>query len=258
MSEGYIFDDGQAYENFMGVWSRLVGEQFLDWVSPAAGLRWADIGCGNGCSTEQLFARTTASAIEALDPSAEQLRHAQTLLAGKPVTFHHGSAMALPLADHSVDAAVMALVLFFVPEPAQGLAEMVRVTRPGGLVCAYLWDVPAGGLPWDAVWRAQAAIGLPVLKPPSAPVSALPVLADLWRSGALTDVDARHILVERRFSDFDSYWTAWLRGSPTRAAIPADRLQELRRAVRDTLGVAEGTAFTVTGTASAVKGRKPG
>lgn len=250
----FVFDDGDAYENFMGAWSRLVGDQFLDWLAPVPGLTWADIGCGNGCSTEQLLQRSAARAIEALDPSAEQLVHARALLSGKPVAFHQGDAMALPLSDHSVDAAVMALVIFFVPEPIRGLGEMIRVTRPGGLVAAYAWDIPNDGLPWDAVWRAQQRLGMPVLKPPTAPISALDALIDLWRAGGLTQVEGRHIRVERRFDDFESYWRAWWQGAPTRASVPMDRVQALREATREALGVAEHSDFTVTGVASAVKG----
>ena len=256
MSTPYTFNDGRAYESFMGVWSRLVGEQFLDWVEPPGGLSWADIGCGNGCSTEQLLELTEASAIVALDPSAEQLAHARVQLAGKPVSFHQGDAMALPLADRSVDAAVMALVIFFVPEPAQGLTEMVRVTRPGGLVTAYAWDIPNGGLPWEHVSRAQAALGMPVIRPPSADIARQETLGALWRDGGLEDVETRMISVTRSFPDFATYWATYRLG-PLGANLPKDRIGELREATRKVLGAAEGEPFTATGVASAVKGRVP-
>jgi SAM-dependent methyltransferase len=252
----YVFDDGRAYEDFMGVWSRLVGEQFLDWLAPEPGLRWADIGCGNGCSTEQLLERTAATAIEALDPSAEQLAHARALLAGKPVTFHQGDAMALPLADRSVDAAQMALVIFFVPQPARGLAEMVRITRPGGLVAAYAWDVPNRGQCWEPVWQAQEELGIPVTRPPSADVSGIDALEALWRASGLEEVEARRIHVARTFPDFAAYWATFLKG-PLRAQLPNDRLGEVREATRRILGVAEGTPLTATGFVSAAKGRVP-
>lgn len=254
----YVFNDGLAYENLMGVWSRLVGAQFLAWLAPPPGLAWADIGCGNGCSTEQLFERAAPCEIEALDPSAEQLAHARALLAGRAVTFHQGDAMALPWADASFDIAQMALVIFFVPEPAQGLAEMIRVTRPGGTVAAYAWDVPNHGLPWTDVWRAQERLALPVIKPPSVEVSALGTLEALWRAGGLDQVEARHITVERRFPDLETYWQIWWQGSPTRGTIPPERVVDLRAALRDVLDIPEGKPFTVKGTASAVKGRVPG
>ena len=42
------FEDGAAYERMMGVWSRIAGGIFLDWIAPRVGLRWVDIGCGSG------------------------------------------------------------------------------------------------------------------------------------------------------------------------------------------------------------------
>ncbi|MEI6158551.1 MAG: class I SAM-dependent methyltransferase [Roseococcus sp.] len=258
MSTTYAFNDGGAYEDFMGVWSRRIGDPFLDWLAPAHGLSWADIGCGNGCSTEQLCQRVAPRAIQALDPSPEQLAHAAARLKELPVTLHQGDAMALPFADASVDAALMALVIFFVPDPTRGLAEMVRVTRPGGVVAAYAWDIPAGGFPWAAVWQAQERLGIPVTRPPSAAISDLEALAGLWRVGGLEGVESRHIQAERRFSDFGSFWATYLKG-PLRATFPAERLDALREETRKVLGCAEtGEPITITAFASAVKGRVPG
>lgn len=253
----FKFDDGRAYEDFMGVWSRLVGAEFLAWLAPSRGLRWADIGCGNGCSTEQILALTAPLSVDALDPSAEQLAHARTVLAGQPVTFHQGDAMALTWDNAAFDIAQMALVIFFVPQPARGLAEMIRVTRPGGTVAAYVWDVPNGLIPWEHVSRGKARLGMPVINPPSAEISALDALAGLWRAGGLNQVEARHIAVERRFSNFDAYWRAFSLGAPALSAVPPGRMPELREAVRRELGVTEDVAFTVKATASAVKGRAP-
>ena len=145
------FDDGEAYEDFMGRWSLLEGHAFLDWLAPAPGLRWVDVGCGNGAFTELLVGRCAARAVQGVDPSEEQLAFARTRLAKAPVHLSQGDAMALPYADGSFDAAVMALVIFFVPEPAKGVAEMARVIRPGGGACAYAWDILGGGFPYFAL-----------------------------------------------------------------------------------------------------------
>jgi SAM-dependent methyltransferase len=249
----FSFDDGSAYEDFMGAWSRLVGEPFFDWLAPAEGLVWADIGCGNGCSTEQLCQRAAPGGVECIDPSAEQLAHAGALLKGLPVTLRQGNAMALPLADDSVDAALMALVLFFVPDPAQGVAEMVRVTRPGGLVAAHVWDWTTGGNPWDVVWRGEEGLG----RPPSHAISGLAPLEGLWRAAGLEQVEVRHIHAERRFADFAAFWASFLKG-PLRATLSEERLEALRGAARAALGCAEtGEPLTITAFASAVKGRVP-
>src|ERR1051326_1414326 len=131
------FTDGAAYDRMMGVWSRLAADVFLDWLAPSSGLRWADIGCGSGAFTGRLLDRVAPVEVHGVDPSEAQLAFARRQHAGRPAQFHHGDAMALPLPDSRFDAAVMALVIFFVPEPQQGVAEMVRIVAPGGIVAAY-------------------------------------------------------------------------------------------------------------------------
>ena len=93
------FDNGAAYEGYMGVWSRLVGEEFLRWLAPPAGGRWVDVGCGNGAFTELLLDRGAASHVEGVDPSEDQLAFAREPLANRPARFQVGDATALPFAD---------------------------------------------------------------------------------------------------------------------------------------------------------------
>src|SRR6266851_4155743 len=125
------FDDGAAYERTMGVWSRIAGDIFLDWVTPAPGLRWIEVGCGNGAFTELLCQRCAPAEVQAIDPSEAQLAYARTR-PGAQAHFQRGHAMALPFPENRFDAAVMALVIFFVPDPAKGVTEMARVVSSGG------------------------------------------------------------------------------------------------------------------------------
>ena len=125
------FDDGAAYERMMGVWTRFAGQIFLDWLAPAPNLKWVDVGCGNGAFTELLLERGAPAEIVGIDPSEGQLAFARRRPAARVAKFRQGDAQALPYSDSSFDAAVMALVIFFVPDPAKGVAEMARVVRPG-------------------------------------------------------------------------------------------------------------------------------
>ena len=120
------FDDGAAYDRGMGVWSQLAGQVFLDWLAPSSGLRWIDIGCGSGAFTELLAQRCAPAEIHGIDPSEAQFAFARLRPALRETTFLRGDAMALPFETDRFDAAVMALVLFFVPDPAKGVAEMAR------------------------------------------------------------------------------------------------------------------------------------
>ena len=146
MAEQQIrFDDGAAYERMMGIWSRFAGDIFLDWLAPRPGLRWIDIGCGNGAFTELLVERCAPAEVQGIDPSEGQLAFARTRPAARVAEFRQGDAMALPFSDGRFDAAVMALVIFFVPDPPKGVAEMARVVCPGGTVATYAWDMLGGG-----------------------------------------------------------------------------------------------------------------
>lgn len=135
------YEDGAGYERYMGHWSRLVGQRFLKWLAPSPRLRWIDIGCGNGAFTELLVERCTPVEVQGIDPSEAQLAFARTRPAARMAEFRQGDAMALPFSNNSFDVAVMALVIFFVPDPAKGVAEMMRVVCPGGMVAAYAWDI---------------------------------------------------------------------------------------------------------------------
>jgi 2-polyprenyl-3-methyl-5-hydroxy-6-metoxy-1,4-benzoquinol methylase len=113
------FDDGAAYERYMRKWSQYVGAAFLDWLAPASGLGWLDVGCGNGAFSEMLTDRCCAPrAVDGIDPSEAQLTFARTRPALRAAQCRAGDAMAVPFEDDTFDAAVMPLVIFFVPDPA--------------------------------------------------------------------------------------------------------------------------------------------
>jgi ubiquinone/menaquinone biosynthesis C-methylase UbiE len=215
------FEDGAAYEQMMGTWSRLAGDIFLDWLAPPTGLRWIDVGCGNGAFTELLIERCAPAEVQGIDPSEGQLVFARTRPAADLAEFRVGDAMALPFSADRFDAAVMALVIFFLPDPAKGIAEMVRVVRPGGLVAAYAWDMLGGGFPQESILVEMRAVGLKPARPPQMGASRMDTLRELWMSAGLEGVETGVITVQRTFADFDEFWTTNLKSPAVGAAVAA-------------------------------------
>jgi ubiquinone/menaquinone biosynthesis C-methylase UbiE len=167
--------------------------------------------------------------------------------------------MALPFADARFDAAVMALVIFFVPQPDKGVAEMVRVTRPGGLVSAYAWDVLGGGLPFQPFIAEMRAMGLTPPLPPSFEASRMEALRELWQGAGLEDIETRQIVVRRTFDNFEDFWaTNMLANIGTAvAAMPAADADRLKAQVRGRVPADATGRVTHTAHANAIKARLP-
>jgi ubiquinone/menaquinone biosynthesis C-methylase UbiE len=255
------FEDGAAYEQGMGRWSALAGHTFLDWLAPPAGLRWLDIGCGSGAFTELLVQRCAPSETHGVDPSEAQLVFARGRPGARGATFHLGDALALPFPEDRFDAAAMALVIFFVPDPAKCVAEMLRVVRPGGTVAAYAWDMLNGGFPFEPIRVELRAQGLMPPMPPSVEISRMNALRELWTAAGLEAVETREIAAQRTFVDFEEFWSTstgttgtmrQLLGTMTQA--DAERLKER---VRASLPADPQGRITCGARANAIKGRVP-
>jgi len=252
------FNDGAAYEQMMGQWSRLAGDVFLDWLAVESGLRWLDVGCGNGAFTEGVVRRCAPVAVEGVDPSQAQLEFAQTRHDASVARFQQGDAMNLPYEADAFDVAVMALVLFFVPEPAKGLAEMHRVVRSGGVVAAYAWDVLGGGNPTNALEEEMVKMGLTALRAPSAEASRLDAMEDLWTRDGLVEVETHEITVQRSFVDFEDVWeTSKLipSAAPIIASMGQKDVDTLKQRLKGRLPAQSDGIVKCRARANAVKGR---
>lgn len=252
------FDDGAAYERYMGTWSQLVGNAFLDWLTPQPGLRWLDVGCGNGAFTAMLIQHCSPGSVHGVDPSEAQLVHARSRSDTHTARYSLGDAMSLPFPDDSFDATVMPLVIFFVPEPAVGVAEMTRVVVAGGIVTAYAWDMAGGGFPYEALREAMRGLGVEVPSTPSTDASRIEIMQDLWTGAGLEAVETCQFTVQRTFADFDDYWTTVLGGpsvGPKIAKMASEDVSLLQTRMRERLGADASGRITCQARANAVKGR---
>jgi len=205
---------GDAYERYIGRWSRAVAPAFLDWLAAPPRQRWLDVGCGTGALTAAIAGRCAPAALAAVEPSDGFRAAARRNLDGRAEVLA-GSATALPLADAAVDVVVSGLVLNFVPDPRAGLVEMARVARPGGTIAAYVWDY-AGRMDylrafWDAAGALDPAaraldegVRFPMCRPEA--------LTAAFAAAGLGDVATTAIDVPARFATFEDAWQPFLGG----------------------------------------------
>ena len=251
------FDDGDAYASFMGVWSQLVGREMLTWLAPAQQQRWLDVGCGNGAFTALIAELTQPRSMTGLDPSQQQLAYARQQPALRNARFALGDAMALPFDNDAFDIAVMPLMLAFVPDPLQGVLEMGRVVRDGGLVAATMWDLGGGGFPYQQANAALGSLGRSTPTPPSPEASQPEVMASLWARAGLGAIASTTITVTRSFTSFDDYWAIVCQGpslGPAIASLEAAQRAQLRSGLQQQLQPSDGSAITLSGRATAIRG----
>ncbi|MEX0801308.1 MAG: class I SAM-dependent methyltransferase [Dehalococcoidia bacterium] len=256
---------GEAYEPYVGRWSRGVAREFIRWLGVSTGSRWLDVGCGTGALTETILALADPESVKGIDPSDGFISFAGKNLKDKRATFARGDAVAIAEDSTSYDAVVAGLVLNFVPSPGIALAEFSRVARPEGTVGVYVWDY-AGEMQmlryfWDAVASLDPessdldeAERFPICHPDG--------LLSLFQGAGLEGVGVRAIDVPTVFADFDDYWSPFLGGqgaAPTYvASLSEERRSELRERIEPTLPRDDDGSIHLIARAWAAKGRRPG
>jgi SAM-dependent methyltransferase len=219
----------EAYGQFMGRFSEPLGALFVDRAGLPAQGRVLDVGCGPGALTARLIDRYDVSSVAAIDPSASFVEATRDRLPG--VDVRQGVVEALPYDDDSFDAALAQLVVHFMSDPVAGLREMGRVTRPGGVVAACVWDHAGGGSPLSLFWDVAQDLD------PGAPHEAdLPgtrdgQLAELAEAAGLHDIESSALEVHVPFTSYDEWWAPYLLGVGPLGAYVAtlddDRRREL-------------------------------
>jgi SAM-dependent methyltransferase len=256
------WDAGDAYDRYMGRWSRLIAPRFLDWLGAGAGASWVDVGSGTGALSGAIVERCAPRSVVGIEPSAGFVAVARARVSDPRVRFEQGDARTLPLADESADFCVSGLVLNFVPDPKAAMAEAVRVVRPGGTVAFYVWDYPGGGMGMmRAFWNAAIALDPDAADLGEArrfPDCCPEKLAAMAEAAGLVAVSTDAIEVLTVFRDFDDYWQPFTLGAGPApgycAKLPAEAREALRARLDADLPRNGAGAIVLTARAWAVRG----
>jgi len=259
-----MFSASDAYERFMGRWSRQIAEPFLAFVGINDGETVLDVGSGTGSLSAAILQRTTSARVVGIDPSREYVAAASRRVGGTRAAFEVGDAQRLRYADASFDRTLSLLVVNFIPDRNAALREMMRVTRPGGVIAAAVWDY--GGrmemlrVFWDEAVALDPAIDSRDER--HMPLSRAGELAAFWTMHGLRNVEETALDIMLAFASFDDYWRPFLEGQgpagayvaglgeAPRAALEARLLQRLLK------GGADGR-ITLSARAWVVKGVVP-
>jgi SAM-dependent methyltransferase len=256
---GEIFGGSDAYERFMGRWSRQLAPLMMRFASVTDGQAILDCGTGTGALALEIARALPAAQATGVDPSSAYVREAQRRASDGRVRFLVGDVQALPLPDASFDAALSMLVMNFVPDPARALREMTRVTQVNGIVAAAVWDYGAGMEMLRAFWDEAVALDPAARDERRMPLCEDGELAALWRAGGLQQVEDQALTIDLTFASFDDYWSPFLGGQGPAGAYIATLSEDARRALESRLRTRllserQDGAFTLRARAWAVRG----
>jgi trans-aconitate methyltransferase len=252
---------GDAYEAFMGRWSRSLSRAFVEWLSPKPAADWLEIGCGTGALTSSLLEHCAPASVVACDPSAPFVEHAREALPDARVTFVVAGSDALPSREGGFDLIVSGLALNFLPNVGRALGAMRERLRAGGCVAAYVWDYQEGMEFLRCFWEEAVASDpgaasldegrrFPLCQPAE--------LAAVFRAAGLTEVETEALQIATDFSDFADYWTPFLQGTGPApsyvASLEAPSRERLRARLERRLTAAADGRIRLRARAWAVRG----
>jgi SAM-dependent methyltransferase len=254
---------GEAYEAYMGRWSRPLAGRFLDWLGWDPAAHWLDVGCGTGALTSVISERCAPASVVACDPSEAFIAHARQHLSDERVSFVAAPAGTLPERDGGFGAIVSGLVLNFLADPGGAVSAFRARLRPGGRTGAYVWDYAEGmeflRVFWDEAVRLDAGAEaldegrrFPVCRPEA--------LVSVFRSAGLQQVDTGSLEIPTVFASLDDYWRPFLRGTGPApgyvASLDDDRRAELKARVARRLPTGPDGTIPLRARAWAVRGRR--
>jgi ubiquinone/menaquinone biosynthesis C-methylase UbiE len=260
---GNIFSSAEAYESYVGRWSRLVAGQFIAWLDIAPGQRWLDVGAGTGVLTEAILQAASPAKIVGVDLSQEYIEFAHQRIRDDRVEFRVGDAADIAFEPPQFDVSVAGLVLNFLPAPGQAVSSMAQAVRGGGSVAAYVWDygdrMEMMRHFWDAAIKVDASAAeadagqrFTICKPDS--------LRSLFQAVDLQSVEVVPIDIQTQFQSFDDYWLPFLgaQGSVSKylRSIADETRTALRNQLQSQLPVLDDGTIRLVARAWAVKGKR--
>jgi SAM-dependent methyltransferase len=263
-AEAKMFAVSAGYERFMGRWSRLLAPLYISFAGVENGQRVLDVGTGTGSVAAAVEASMPGSEVVGIDPSAGFIAYAQKNGNSTRARFEVGDAQALKFKDASFDHTLALLVMNFIPDHNNAIAEMRRVTRPQGIVSACVWDYNDGMQMLRFFWDEAVALD-PAIEPKDErhmKLSRHGQLGDLWRKAGLINVHEAPLVIDQAYSSFNDYWEPFTKGAGPGGAfvvsLPEERRQQLEARMRKRLlGDRLDGPFTLKAKAWCVSGEVP-
>ncbi len=258
-----VWASGDSYEPYVGRWSRLVAQEFVRWLAVPENSQWLDVGCGTGALSQTILDLANPKNLKGLDRSEGYVEFARSRVSDPRAVFEAGDAQALPVESETYDAVVSGLVLNFVPQPSQMIAEMARAVHKCGVIALYVWDYAGKMQMMRHFWNAATALDpaahdldegrrFPACNPDS--------LTELFQNTGLSQVEVQPIDVSTDFKDFDDYWSPFLGGqgpAPGYAmSLSEERRAQLRERIYNSLPYALDGSIPLVARAWAVKGTR--
>ena len=229
-----MFSAAESYDLFMGRWSRRLAPLLVQFADVHDGDHVLDIGSGTGALAAAVATAAPSGRVVGIDRSEPYVAVARARHQQPQFRFEVGDAQHLQFADACFDRTVSQLILNFIPDPNLALTEMIRVTRPGGVIATAVWDYGEGMEMLRAFWDEAVALipDADARDERHMPFSTRGELAAFWRTHRLQNVSETALAIETPFASFDDYWSPFLQQQGPAGAYVATLTERDREQLR--------------------------
>ena len=255
------WNNSDPYEYFMGRWSRMMAPVFLDWLNMPGELSWLDLGCGTGALGSSVIHKCNPGKVTFMDSSPQFVQKTEETFNDK-ASFVTGDAGQIPCNDNSFDVVVSGLALNFFPDVSKAILEMKRVTKPGGVIAAYVWDY-SGRMDFLRVfWNKAVELDEGARELDEGirfPICNHYALATEFKASGLAGVHTSDLDINTNFNDFDDYWNPFLgKQGPAPGYVSTLNQQQaetLRKAIKTELHPRQDGTISLLARAIGVRGK---